>query len=293
MPPVRGMKENEGLYRVIRLLRHLVVGTVALSVAVVAIGYVFLMRQVDAPYAWREGMRELDGGVLHYGERVERIARVYQRRPTNYFRASNGVLAATPARLLYVGIEPRDQLAGPDAPATIITREFPNDTLLSLDVHRVYFLTAHGVVIRRGGRREEFAASRGHGPELDSLVAFVRATHRAQRTAAAELRRLRAAVAAMVRSPIRYVVRRGDAASTIASRFGATVDELRRWNSLSDARVRLGDTLIVKPAGAIPPPLRPDSAALAPPPAATRRAPARRPPAAARGATRSPQRRTR
>jgi hypothetical protein len=243
------MRENEGLYRFARFVKQLVIGIVVLAVAVVAFGYLVFVRRADAPAAWTQAERELKGSVLQYGERVERIARVYLRQPTNYFRAANGLLVATQRRLLFVGIEPKDQLSSPDAPAAIITDEFVDDTLLHLDPGRVYALTAHGVRVQRSGKSVVYAAKRGHNAELDSLVRYVNVGHARQRREAAREQHLREQVAEMLRQPLKYEVKRGDALSTIATKFGATQDQIRQWNHMTSDKVRIKDTLIVKPAG--------------------------------------------
>lgn len=243
------MRENEGIYRAARLVKRTVIGMAVMVLAVVLLGYLFLMRQVDPGAAWTEAARELDGSVLHYGEPAERIARVYRRRGTNYFRAANGLLVATPERLIFVGIEPRDKLAGEDAPAAITTSEFANDTMLDVVPSRVYGLTARGVTLERAGRAEEFAAARGHENELDSLATYVERRHAAERRIAMENRALHAAVANLQKRQLRYQVTRGDALSTIASRFGATPAQIRAWNHMTSDRVRIRDTLIVKPTG--------------------------------------------
>jgi hypothetical protein len=243
------MKEQEGLYRFARFLRQLIVGMLVFVIAVAAFGYLVFMRQIDTPQAWREATRELQGNVLYYGETPEREAHVYRRRPTNYFRGANGVLAATRERLLYVGIEPQTQLTSEDAPATILTSEFPNDTFLTLTPKRLYAFTAHGVIITRDGRHEEYAAMRGHEAELDTLIAYVNQTHHVQRQLASAERTLRAQVAEILRRPLKYEIHRGDALSTIATRFGTTPDQLRAWNHLRSDKVRIRDTLLVKPAG--------------------------------------------
>ena len=243
------MKEQEGLYRFVRFMKQLVIGTVTLVVAVVAFGYLVFMRKVDAPQAWNDAGRELRSSVLRYGETPERIAHVYVRRPTNYYRAANGILAATAGRLLYVGIEPQDQFESEDAPAAILTSEFTNDTLLRLSSRRLYAMTAPGVRVSRAGQSEEFAAARGYEGELDSLVRYVTRAHDAQRRDLAAEQALRAQVADVLRRPLRYEVRRGDALSTIAARFGATPEQIRTWNGMTSDRVRIRDTLTVKPAG--------------------------------------------
>lgn len=243
------MRENEGLYRAARLVRRTVIGIAAMIVAVVALGYFFLMRPVNRQAAWSEAARELEGSVLHYGEPAERIARVYRRRGTNYFRAANGLLVATPERLVFVGIEPRDKLAGDDAPSTIVTAELRNDTLLHLTPGRVYGMTGHGIVAQHGGKREEFAAAPGYESELDSLARYVDSRHTAERRLTAANRSLHAAVAELVQRPLKYQISRGDALSTIAARFGATPAQIRDWNDMPGDRVRIGDSLVVKPAG--------------------------------------------
>lgn len=243
------MRENEGLYRAARFVRRVVIGVAAMAVAVVVLGYLFLMRQVDSTSAWRDAARELQGSVLHYGEPPERIARVYRRRGTSYFRAANGLLVATPERLVFIGIEPRDKLAGEDAPASITSSEFPNDTLLHLIPGRVYGMTAHGIAVQHGPQSEEFAAAPGYESELDSLAMYVDARHAAERKAMADNRALHAAIAELERRRLRYQVGRGDALSTIASRFGATPAQIREWNHMTSDKVRIRDSLTVKPAG--------------------------------------------
>lgn len=260
MLPGPHMREHEGLYRAARLIKKTVIGLVVLVVAVVVLGYLFLMSTVDRTSAWTEAAREVQGSVLHYGEPAERIARVYRRRPTNYFRAANGLLVATPERVLFVGIEPRDRLAGEDAPAAIMTSEFPNDTLLHLTPRRVYGLTAHGIVAQRGPHHEEFAAARGYDAELDSLARYVEQRHAAERREVAAEREMHQQITEVLRRPLKYVVSRGDALSTIAARFGATPAEVRAWNHLPNDRVRLRDTLIVKPAGVVRTPPTPAAA---------------------------------
>ncbi|MDQ2890794.1 MAG: LysM peptidoglycan-binding domain-containing protein [Gemmatimonadota bacterium] len=241
------MRQNEGLYRAGRFIKRLVLGLGALIIVVAAVGYFFLMRQVDPESAWVAAQSELDGGFLHYGEHVTRTARVYRRRAANYFRAANGLLVATGDRVIFIGMEPRDKLAGADAPAAILTSEFPNDTTLAINAQRIYSLTAHGIVLSRGNRAEEYAASPGHADEIDSLASFVHRHQAEQRAQAAQDRRLREQLAALLRQPLFYVVQRGDALSTIAARYNATPEQIREWNHLQGDRVRIGARLLVRP----------------------------------------------
>lgn len=252
------MKESEGLYRWFRFVKRTVIGFLAVSIGIMIFGYAVFMRQVDARGAWKSAARELNGGMLRYGERVERFAKAFQRRPTDYYRASNGLLVATNQRVIFVGIAPSDQLENEDAPQTVLQYEFPNDTLLRMKTERLYFLTAHGVrVSYASGADRLFAASRGNEGSLDSLIGHVNRRLDAQRVEAIRERRIRSAVRALIDEPIYYVVRRGDAISSIARRFDTNPDQLRKWNNLPNDRVRIGDRLVVKGKGPRPKPLPP------------------------------------
>ena len=254
------MKESEGLYRSFRLVRRLVIGTLVMVLGIAVFGYLFFMRGVDIPEAREMAERELTSGTLRFGEKVHRQAHVYMRRPADYFRGTNGVLAATDERLIFIGVAPQDNLESADAPPSIIVEEFPNDTVLELDPGRVFFLSAPGVTVRHGGRSATFAATRAHRRELDSLEAYVSGTHAAQRELAAREAQLRAKVRELVNAPLHYVVQRGDAISTIANTFGTTVEQLQAWNNLAGPRIRIGDRLIVKPPGPRQAPAEPATA---------------------------------
>jgi LysM repeat protein len=243
------MKESEGLYRSFRFLKKALLGVAVVLIALVLFGYFFFMRHVDAPKAYSAADRELRGGMLHYGEKVVRKAKVFLRRPSDYYRGANGLLYATNDRLIFIGVAPGDKFESADAPPMILSEEFPNDTLLGMKSGRLYFLTAHGVTVTHPGvPKADFAAVSGEEPALDSLVDYVNSIHAAQRDAAAKEARLRKAVAALVAEPLYYTVRRGDALSLIATKFGATADQIRQWNQLEGDRVKIGQRLLVKPA---------------------------------------------
>ena len=243
------MKESEGLYRTFQFVKRALIGLALVIIGVLLFGYFFFMRHVDAPGAYAVADRELQGGMLHFGEKVQRKAEVFVRRPSDYYRGSNGILYATNDRLIFIGVAPGEKLESADAPPTILTQEFPNDTLLDVRERRLYFLTAHGVsVVHPGVPRGDFAGVRGQEAALDSLAEYLNAIHAAQRTAAAKERRLRQAVTALINSPIYYTVKRGDALTLIATKFDATPDQIRQWNNIEGNLVKIGQRLLVKPA---------------------------------------------
>ncbi len=243
------MKESERLYRSFRFLKKALLGLAVVLIALLLFGYLFFMRHVDAPKAWAAADRELNGGMLHYAEAVERKAKVYMRRPSDYYRGVSGMLYATNERLIFIGVAPESKFENEDSPPVVVSQEFPNDTLLGMSARRLYFLTAHGVrVSHPGSPRGEFAAVRGQEAQLDSLVGYVNTIHDSQRKEAAREHRLRQAVAALIREPIYYTVKRGDALFSIAKKFDTTADDLRKWNQIEGDRVKIGQRLLVKPA---------------------------------------------
>jgi hypothetical protein len=243
------MKESEGLYRSFRFLKRALLGLAVVLVALLLFGYFFFMRHVDAPKAYTAADRELNGGMLHFAEKVERKAKVFMRRPSDYYRGANGMLYATNDRLIFIGVAPASKFESEDAPPVILSQEFPNDTLLGMNARRLYLMTAHGVRVSHPGvPRGEFAAVRGQEANLDSLVDYVNEVHAAQRREAASERRLRQAVAALIAEPIYYTVKRGDALFSIARKFETTPEKIQQWNQLPDTRVKIGQKLLVKPA---------------------------------------------
>lgn len=244
------MKESEGLYRSFRFLKKALIGLAIVFIALLLFGYFFFMRHVDAPKAWTAADRELQGGMLQYGENVRRRAKVFMRRPSDYYRGANGMLYATNDRLIFIGVAPGSKFEDDDAPPMIVSQEFRNDTLLDLRGVRLYLLTAHGVRVSHpaAAARSEFAASPGEEAALDSLTEYVNAIHAAQRKEAAREKRLREAVEALIKQPLYYVVKRGDAISLIATKFDATPDQIRQWNQIVGDRIKIGQRLLVKPA---------------------------------------------
>jgi hypothetical protein len=241
------MKESEPLYRFTRFLKRAVIGLGLVLLALLAFGYFFFMRHVDAPKSWAAADRELQGGMLEFGEKVERRARVFMRRPSDYYRGANGMLYATNERLIYIGVAPGSKMENEDAPPVIVSQEFPNDTLLQMKPARLYLLTAHGVRVTRSGVQSgQFAALSGQEAALDSLVNYVNHVHDTQRRQAAEERRLRQAVAALLKEPIYYTVKRGDALFSIARKFETTPEQIQKWNQLEGDRVKIGQRLLVK-----------------------------------------------
>jgi LysM domain-containing protein len=198
--------------------------------------------------------RELRVNTLGEGERVIRIVAVFQRPWIDYFRATRGLLVLTNRRLLFLGLEPRDLLGTGDSPPTFTEHDFPVDTLVQLHPGHTFFGIAKAVVIDTPDGTYRFGvASQAWGKarlllhsieaRQDRLVAI--GVNEAKRRDALEAQRKAALHAAM--QPKYYTVKRGDALSSIAARWNTTADTLRAWNNLPSNKIRIGQSLLVKP----------------------------------------------
>jgi hypothetical protein len=183
-----------------------------------------------------------------------RLVSVFQRPWIDYFRATRGLLVLTNRRLLFLGLEPRDLLGSGDSPPTFEERDFPVDTLVTLRPGRTFFGIAKAIVVDTPEGTYRFGVPSQAWGKGSLLLHSIAARHErlltqgardAKRRDALEAQRRLAAQEAM---KAKYVtIRRGDALSSIASRWNTTPDRLREWNNLASNKIRIGQRLLVKP----------------------------------------------
>jgi LysM domain len=158
-------------------------------------------------------------------------------------------------RMIYVGLQPRDPLSPPDAPPTFDEREWPIDTLVRIAPTRTFFYVAHALSVA-APREPKLVLGYPAGAASDaeavrSTIARKYATMRAIGWRQREERRARDRARLVQiyagRRAWYHTVKRGEALSSVASLYGATPDELRQWNNLVGDRIRIGQTLLVKP----------------------------------------------
>jgi hypothetical protein len=164
------------------------------------------------------------------------------------------LLVLTNRRLLFLGLEPRDLLGSGDSPPTFTEHDLPVDTLVQLHPGRTFFGIAKAVVIDTPDGNYRFGvASQAWGKArllLHSVAArqdrlFALGARDAKRREALEVQR-QVAMRKAMRAKY-YIVKRGDALSTIAARWNTTADTLRAWNNLPGNKIRVGQSLLVKP----------------------------------------------
>jgi hypothetical protein len=198
--------------------------------------------------------RELRLNTLGEGERVIRMVAVFQRPWIDYFRATRGLLVLTNRRLLFLGLEPRDLLGTGDSPPTFTEHDFAVDTLVQLHPGRTFFGIAKAVVIDTPDGAYRFGVASLAWGKARLLLHSVEARHERLIAIGAKEARRREMLEVQRRVAMReamqakyYTVKRGDALSTIAARWNTTADTLRAWNNLPSNKIRIGQSLLVKP----------------------------------------------
>jgi hypothetical protein len=209
--------------------------------------------------------RELRLTAMRPNERVVASVSVWQRPLIDYFRATRGIMVVTDApadssrpvggRILYLGLQPRDPLSPPDAPPTFDQREWPIDTLVSVTPTRTFFFVARALAVAAPREpRLVVGIPAGAIGDADSVraaiakkYAVLRAVGWDRREAKRARERERLAQQFEGRRAWYHTVKRGEALSSVAKLYGATPEQVREWNGITGDRIRVGQTLLVKP----------------------------------------------
>lgn len=232
--------------RVLSASRRLVLWIVVGIGLVALIGYALYSNPADTGRA-RASARSLLPSAVDSGERVEQRADVYQRYWWDYYRETHGVLALTDRRVLFMGVPPANYLIPDDGPPASERREFGLDTLTVVTRGRVFLGTSPGIVLSSRNATERFAVPSDGRVATDAIVRSLARRQASIRETASRERRAQEYAAWLARLPVWHRVERGEALSTLATRYNTTVDQLRQLNSLVGDRVRIGQRLLVKP----------------------------------------------
>jgi len=234
-----------------RITRRVLILATTIAIVVLVIRAVRANPRDDTAIA----QRELSINTLQPGEQVHRVVPVFKRPLLSYFRATRGLLALTDRRLIYLGVEPRDILAAPDLPPTFEQREFPLDATTRVSSGRTMLGLVKAIVITTPNETIRLGVPSSAAASADLLVTSM-STHRDRAVAQAaargsemrEIQKLRQSAEAERRKAKYYVVRRGDALGGIATMWNTTTDKLLAWNHLTSPRIRVGQSLLVRPA---------------------------------------------
>lgn len=191
--------------------------------------------------------RELTHGMLDPGEHPLRTVQVFRRAAGDYFRATHGLLILTERRVLYAGLVPRDIFDPGDELPTFERLSLTVDTTLTLATGRTRLGGEPALVLATPHDRTVLGVEGDGWPAALAVVREVATRQTAQRAAARAQRLAQAAADAAARRPVYHVVQRGEALEVIARRYNTTIERLRELNGLKDNRIRVRDSLLVKP----------------------------------------------
>jgi len=227
----------------------------ALAVALLGVQLAIHAFRTDPRNALALTQRELQLTVLRPDEHVYGVVPAHHRSAVDYFRATKGILVLTNQRMVFLGLVPRDLASSPDTPAAFEQRDYPIDTLVSINRAYAPLSLSRALTIDTPKSDQKLAVPRN---AWDRAVALKRVFDWQHETLFEEGRRqagLRSSLGGAQRAgtierkrPWYHSIRRGEAIASIAALYDTTPDELRRLNNLTGDRIRAGQRLMVKPA---------------------------------------------
>lgn len=176
------------------------------------------------------------------------VARVFasQRRWTDMWRESFGVVVATDRRLLYVGAPPTPLLRPrEDGPRELLVESFPYDAAFTLEPRSLFRGLVRGLALRTPGSSVNFVVD---DREWAGALAVSKASATARLAVTRELEQLsrtNRSAAPRAAEYVPYVVQRGETLTGLARRFGTSPDVLRQLNQLRSDDIRAGQRLRV------------------------------------------------
>ena len=174
-----------------------------------------------------------------------------QRRWTDVWRESFGIVAATSRRILYVGAPPTPLLRPrEDGPMELLVESYPYERSFVIEPRDVFFGRLRGLALRTPLAQVDFHIS---GSEWKAAQAVAKAalTSQQQITVDAENQeRFNRAPAPEAEVYVPYIVKRGETLTGLAVRLRTTPDVLRQLNQLRDDNIKSGQRIRV-PRGAL------------------------------------------
>ena len=189
-----------------------------------------------------------------------------QRRWTDVWRESFGIVAATSRRILYVGAPPTPLLRPrEDGPMELLVESYPYERSFVIEPRNVFFGRLRGLALRTPLAQVDFLISSGEWSAAQA-VAKAALTSQQQLTIEAENQeRFNRAPAPEAEVYVPYVVKRGETLTGLARRLHTTADVLRQLNQLRDDNIKAGQRIRV-PRGAAADSLTPPRDSVGPPP---------------------------
>jgi LysM repeat protein len=194
----------------------------------------------------REAAQREVAAQLRPDERI--VARTFasQRRWTDMWRESFGIVVATDQRVLYVGAPPTPLLRPrEDGPSELLVQSFPYDAAFTLEPRSLFRGYVRGLALRTPVSSANFVVddrewSDALAVSQKSAAARVAVTREIE--ALSDMDRPAAPRAAEY---VPHVVQRGETLTGLARRFRTSPDVLRQLNQLRSDDIRVGQRLRV------------------------------------------------
>jgi len=185
-------------------------------------------------------------------ERIVETTFASQRRWTDMWRESFGIVVATDRRLLYVGAPPTPLLRPIDeGPDEMLVESYPYDAAFTLDPRTLFRGYGRGLVLRTPLREVNFFVDDAN---WKGALAVSAASARARSAVTRDIEALEAANRPSAPRATRYetyVVQRGETLTGLARRFRTTPAVLMQLNQLTTGDIDAGQRLRV-PSAIVP-----------------------------------------
>jgi hypothetical protein len=180
------------------------------------------------------------------GEAV--VARVFasQRRWTDMWRESFGIVVATNRRLLYVGAPPTPLLRPrEDGPSELLLESYPYDAAFTLEPRSLFRGMVRGLALRTPTTTANFVVDDAEWPQALAVSKMSTAARLAITQDIEQLSNMNRSAAPRAAEYVPYVVQRGETLIGLARRFRTSPDVLRQLNQLRSDDIRAGQRLRV------------------------------------------------
>lgn len=184
--------------------------------------------------------------LLAADEKIVAATFASQRRWTDVWRESFGIVAATSTRVLYVGAPPTPLLRPrEDGPMELLVENYPYEASFQLEPRDVFFGRLRGLALRTPLAQVDFVIS---GREWNAALAVAQAAMASQRQLTADIEnqeRFNRAPAPQGEVYVQHIVKRGETLTGLARQLHTTPDVIRQLNQLHDDNIKSGQRLRV------------------------------------------------
>ncbi|MEP6832920.1 MAG: LysM peptidoglycan-binding domain-containing protein [Gemmatimonas sp.] len=169
-----------------------------------------------------------------------------QRRWTDVWRESFGIVAATSRRILYVGAPPTPLLRPrEDGPMELLVESYPYERSFVIEPRDVFFGQLRGLALRTPLARVDFLISSGEWVAAQAVAKAALTSQQKLTIEAENQERFNRAPAPEAEVYVPYVVKRGETLTGLARRLHTTADVLRQLNQLRDDNIKTGQRIRV------------------------------------------------